>query len=51
MHVDSNLETYKYIGAKFMAIEATDHDSFQLNKFFDETTEFVDKAVESGGEN
>ena len=48
-HVDSTLETYKDIGAEFKGIEVTDHNSFQLKPFFEESAEFIDKALRSGG--
>ncbi|KAI0212952.1 Dual specificity protein phosphatase 3 [Lamellibrachia satsuma] len=49
LHVDSTLETYKDIGAEFKGIEVTDHNSFQLKPFFEESAEFIDKALRSGG--
>ena len=50
-HVDSSVQTYKDIGAEFKGIEATDQNSFKLNEFFEETTEFIDKALDSDGKN
>ena len=49
-HVNTDAAKYRKVGIEFLGIEATDHMNFQLHPYFEECAEFIDKALENGGE-
>lgn len=49
-NVNTRPEAYQKLGIKYMSIEATDAMYFNLMPYFEETSEFIDSALNSGGE-
>ncbi|XP_013396995.1 dual specificity protein phosphatase 3-like [Lingula anatina] len=48
-HVNTNHVMYRDLGVKFKAIEATDQMNFDLSPYFEETANFIEEAITSGG--
>ena len=48
-HVHINPELYQNLGIKWMGIEATDDEQFELEKFFDKTSEFIEEGLSQKG--
>ncbi|XP_067654797.1 dual specificity protein phosphatase 3-like [Haliotis asinina] len=48
-HVNTNEDMYTKLKVTFKGIEAIDHMSFNLYPFFQESADFIQKALDSGG--
>ncbi|XP_071104834.1 dual specificity protein phosphatase 3-like [Haliotis cracherodii] len=48
-HVNTNEDMYRKIKVTFKGIEAIDHMSFNLYPFFQESADFIEKALDNGG--
>jgi len=47
--VKTNEHFYKSTGIKFYGIDVNDSDNEKINEYFAETSDFIDKALSSGG--
>ncbi|XP_046552439.1 dual specificity protein phosphatase 3-like [Haliotis rubra] len=48
-HVNTNEDMYRKLKVTFKGIEAIDHMSFNLYPFFQESADFIEKALDNGG--
>lgn len=48
--INTSQSFYKSSGIQFHGVEALDLSSFKLDRFFEESAEFIDRALASGGE-
>ncbi len=49
-HCNMTAEFYKPANIQFLGIKVTDTMNCQICDYFEETSEFIDKALNSGGE-
>lgn len=45
MHVNTNAEFYEGTGITYHGIRANDTEHFNLSKYFEESTDFIEKAL------